>query len=61
MTEQKEEMERCVCPYCDVELIEALSPFCQSCKVTIVYCPECQKPLPREDRLCPSCGAEIKA
>ncbi|MFC2020985.1 zinc ribbon domain-containing protein [Chloroflexota bacterium] len=60
MAEQKEETGHCSCPYCDVEIMEALSPYCQSCNVTIFYCPECQKPLSREDQLCSHCGAEIK-
>jgi predicted amidophosphoribosyltransferase len=58
--ERKEEKERCFCPYCDVEIISADFPFCQVCRITIFYCPECRRPLPRENRICPHCGAEIK-
>ncbi|MDP6127007.1 MAG: hypothetical protein QF432_02495 [Dehalococcoidales bacterium] len=60
MTEQKQETEGCACPYCDVKLMGPLSPFCQSCMVAISYCPDCEKPLPQDGRLCPNCGAEIK-
>ena len=53
--------ERLFCPYCDEEIAEASFPYCQVCKVTVFYCPECLKPLPRENKICPHCGAEIKA
>ena len=60
MTEQKKKMEHCYCPYCDEELMSAASPFCQVCKATIFYCPECRRPLPRDNKLCPHCGAELR-
>jgi len=53
--------ERLFCPYCDEEIAEASFPYCQVCKVTVFYCPECRKPLPRGNKICPHCGAEIKA
>jgi hypothetical protein len=59
--ERKPEKEHCCCPYCDVEIMEVLFPYCRACGVTIFYCPECRKPLPRENRICPHCGAEIKS
>ena len=49
------------CPYCDVEIMAASFPFCQACKVTIVYCPECRQTVDRDSRVCPHCGAEIKS
>ena len=58
--EHKPEEERCFCPYCDEEIREAFSPYCGACKVTIFYCPKCRKPLPRDKKVCPHCGAEIK-
>ena len=60
MTEQEAEKRRCLCPYCDQEILEADLPYCQACQVTIFYCPECREPLPRDIRVCPNCGAEIK-
>ncbi len=60
MTEQKEEKKCLFCPYCDVEIIRADSPYCQTCGVTIFYCPQCRKPLPRDKKVCPHCGAGIK-
>ena len=59
-TERKAEKERHFCPYCDEEIAETAFPYCQACEVTIFYCPKCRKPLPRDNRVCPHCGAEIK-
>ena len=60
MTEQKGAKERCFCPYCDEEIMKADLPFCQVCGVEVFYCPECRKPLPRDKRECPHCGAAIR-
>ena len=60
MTQQKETKNRCFCPYCDEEVASAELPYCQACRVTIFYCPKCRKPLPRDTKVCPECGAEIK-
>ena len=57
MTEKKEHV---YCPYCSVEITEASLPLCRACGVTVFYCPTCRKPLPRENRVCPHCGADIK-
>ena len=47
MTEQKEKMEHCYCPYCDEELMDVESPWYR-------------KPLSQNNQSCPHCGAEIK-
>ena len=60
MAEQKEEKKHLSCPYCDEEIMRADFPYCQACGVTIFYCPQCRKPLPRENRVCPHCGADIR-
>jgi len=60
-TERKTGQERLFCPYCDEEISEVSFPYCQACKVSIFYCPKCRKPLPRDKKTCPHCGAEIKA
>ena len=57
----EKDKERTFCPYCDVEIMKASFPFCQSCKVTVIHCPECRKTVARESRVCPHCGAEIKS
>ena len=63
MTEENKEVARegCFCPFCDQEIDEESWPFCQVCKVRIFYCPQCQKPVSRDHRVCPHCGTEIKA
>ena len=59
--EYKSEKEQCCCPYCAEELMVAGFPYCQACGITIFYCPKCRKPFPRENKVCPHCGAEIRA
>lgn len=59
MADQEEKKQTFCCPYCEGELKEAGLPFCQSCDIAILYCPKCQKPLPRESNVCPDCGAEL--
>ena len=54
--QRKTKKERICCPYCDTEIAEAVLPFCQACKVQVFFCPECRKPVSREDKVCPHCG-----
>lgn len=58
-TEDKLGEHHC-CPYCDEEMAETSFSYCGACGVTVFYCPECRKPVPRDKRICPECGAEIK-
>jgi len=62
MGEEKKSTEkvRRFCPYCDEEIAETSFPYCQACEVTVFYCPNCRKPVPSDNRICPHCGAEIK-
>ncbi len=60
MTGPKEEKKHLCCPYCDEEIMKADLPYCQTCGITIFYCPQCRKSLPRDKKVCPHCGAEIK-
>jgi RNA polymerase subunit RPABC4/transcription elongation factor Spt4 len=48
------------CPYCEDELAKSQLPYCQPCKVEMFNCPECGRPTPRKNRVCPACGAEMK-
>ena len=58
--EPKVEQEHRFCPYCDEEMRAANLPWCQACGITIFYCPKCREPLPRDNKICLHCGAEIK-
>lgn len=60
MTKQKEKREYNYCPCCDEEITGASLPYCRACGITIFYCPGCRKPVPRDKKVCPHCGAEIK-
>ena len=57
----KADNERFICPCCDEEIMEANLPYCQACGINVLYCPKCQKPFHRENKVCPHCGAEIRA
>jgi len=59
-TEEKAKEKRPFCPYCDEEIIQADFSYCRACQITIFHCPKCREPLPRDNRICPHCGAEIK-
>ncbi len=48
------------CPYCDEEIAEAAFPYCEACAIEIFCCPECQQPVPRDEQVCPNCGADIR-
>ncbi len=58
--ECKTDEERRFCPYCDSEIAEAAFPYCQACEVPLFYCPKCRKPVSRDKKVCPHCGATIK-
>ena len=48
------------CPYCEDELANSQLPFCQPCKLETFNCPTCGKPTPRNNKICPNCGAPMK-
>ncbi len=54
--ERKTGKEPVCCPYCELAISEASLPFCQACKVKVFFCPECKKPVSRDDKKCPHCG-----
>ncbi len=60
MTARREDRKHVFCPYCEEEILKADSPYCQTCGITIFYCPTCRKPLPRDNKVCPDCGADIR-
>ncbi len=51
---------RCVCPYCDVELVVAESPFCEVCKKSFGRCPSCGAIILEAKAVkCTSCGKPL--
>ena len=58
--ERKAEKKHLCCPYCDEEIAEVSGSYCEACRITIFYCPKCREAVPRDSRVCPHCGAEIK-
>jgi len=46
----------CRCPYCNEPLETARPVLCAPCGVTIEYCPDCGKPLPKGSKECPECA-----
>jgi len=60
MAKQEKKKGHLFCPYCEEEMRQADLPYCRACQLTVFYCPKCRKPLPREKRVCPHCGTEIK-
>lgn len=50
---------KCACPYCEAEMVEVKSPFCQGCGVKVAYCVTCQTALPKNAKVCPKCGGKI--
>ncbi len=60
MAKQKEKEGELFCPYCDEKIADKKAPICGACGVKIFYCPKCRRPVPRNKKICPNCGAEIK-
>ena len=60
MVASKKEKKRLFCPYCEQVVVETPQPYCQTCKVIVFYCPKCRKAVPRDKKICPHCGADIK-
>jgi hypothetical protein len=52
---------RCVCPYCEAELVIAENPFCTVCKISFGRCPSCGALIMEKETVtCKSCGKPIK-
>lgn len=50
---------KCVCPYCDKEIITQQPPYCQTCHKELIKCPKCQKPVPASSPTCPHCHTKV--
>jgi len=52
---------KCLCPYCEEELVMANCPFCHACGAAINYCIRCGIMVPDINATtCPGCGAPLK-
>ncbi len=61
-TEKKEvapSQERCYCPYCEGPL-EGLEDYCEKCQIEFEKCPECGKPIRKDEGKCLHCGTEVQ-
>jgi nitrogen fixation NifU-like protein len=56
---QFEQLLHVHCPYCESELEDPDSPFCQACHAELPHCPGCHEPVPKDANVCPHCGANI--
>ena len=56
---KQEEIIHVHCPYCETELEDADSPFCQACHAELPHCKACHEPVPKDANVCPHCGANI--
>lgn len=56
---QFEELLHHHCPYCETELEDEDSPFCQACHAELPHCPKCHESVPKDANVCPHCGANI--
>lgn len=61
MCRSENEKQQLFCPYCEEETLSSSLPYCQTCKITIFYCPQCRQAMPRDRRVCPHCGFDIKS
>ena len=49
--------KNCRCPYCNEPLLSE-SPFCQVCKVELIFCEKCGEAIPKNADQCPKCGTK---
>ena len=59
--DHEHEHGECFCPYCEEEIVDEELPYCQACRATLRFCPECGKPITPETKTCPHCGMTIKS
>jgi hypothetical protein len=59
--EKSKKEHRCLCPYCEEELVIASCPFCEACGSVLSYCVSCQlMVLDEKTTTCPQCGGPLK-
>jgi len=57
---RKPENKSRYCPYCDAKIDEAVLSVCKACEVEVFSCPKCHEAVPRDEKVCPNCGANIQ-
>ena len=56
---KQEEIKHICCPFCESDLGEEESPFCQACHREVPYCPKCHEPLSKDATVCSHCGTVV--
>ncbi len=59
MKKKKQPNSRCMCPFCETELTEEGSPFCQACKQLMSFCARCRIAVQKGVSVCPRCGEPL--
>jgi len=55
-----EKQEKCLCPYCEEELVIASLPYCRPCGIVFHRCLRCNiTVLDRKATKCPKCGEPL--
>ena len=58
--EKKAKEKRCLCPYCEEELIAASLPYCKPCGIVFCRCIKCRLTvLDKKAKNCPKCGGPL--
>lgn len=60
MRDQRDEEAKCLCPFCEEEIVVQDYPFCKRCQVSLLYCASCEIAVPRNSERCPQCGGELR-
>ncbi len=59
--QKKVEQKRCLCPYCEEELVVAHMPFCRACGVVFSCCVRCGVTVLEKSAVtCPKCGGQLE-
>lgn len=51
--------KKCLCPFCEDELMAEGSPFCNACRTLMNYCVTCKIVVERGAKTCPRCGGVL--
>lgn len=54
-----EAAKKCLCPFCEEELMGEGSPFCMVCRAIMKYCTTCKIVVEKGSTICPRCGGAL--